>query len=170
MYGQRSLSQVPEDALVVNQLKAMSVDDSYPCESGETFARGGIGLFSTIADYLQFMSVLQTGRSSAGEPILSDAMLEFMWLNRLNADQMPISIGQSVFPGYGWGLTGRIMCNPAQSMLLTSLGEGGWAGAASTYFWVDRKRAFSGVVMAQYLGSAIPLGPDIQALSYSALE
>ena len=97
-------------------------------------------------------------------------MVDFMWCNRLSSEQMPIRIGQSAYPGYGWGLAGRVMDDPGQATTLTSEGEGGWAGAASTYFWIDRQRRFSGVVMAQYLGSAISLGSDIQSLGYSALQ
>lgn len=170
MFGQRVLGEVADDSSTSNHLKAMSVEESYPSDRGDTFSRGGIGLFSTIDDYLEFMHLLGTGCSRSGETLLSKTMLDFMWSNRLSAEQMPIRIGQSAYPGYGWGLAGRVMCNTAQAMYLTESGEGGWAGAASTYFWVDRNMRFSGIVMAQYLGSAVALGPEIQSLSYASLE
>ena len=170
MFGQRSLGQQPDASLTSNRLLPMSVEDSYPSNRGDTFARGGIGLFSTINDYLRFMNVMHSGTSCTGEQFLSSAMVDFMWCNRLSIKQMPISIGQNAFPGYGWGLTGRVMSDPGKSVNLASEGEGGWAGAASTHFWVDRRLGFSGIVMAQYLGSAITLGSDIQSLAYSALR
>jgi len=61
------------------------------------------------------------------------------------------------------------MADTSQAGAVSVLGEGGWAGAASTYFWVDRKNSVSGIVMAQFLGSAIAAGPDMQNLSYGAL-
>ena len=170
MFGQRSLGQLPDETVCTNQLLPMTVVGSYPSNCGETFARGGIGLFSTIDDYLKFMKVMQVGVSSTGERLISRPMVDFMWCNRLSSEQMPIRIGQSAYPGYGWGLAGRVMDDPGQATTLTSEGEGGWAGAASTYFWIDRQQRFSGVVMAQYLGSAISLGSDIQSLGYSALQ
>ncbi len=172
MFGQRELGDVPVAGVSgqppVNQLRVMDVDASYPI-SDANFARGGIGLYSTIDDYRRFMTVLMHGQASSGEWILSRPMLDLMWQNRLSASQMPIAIGEKAYPGYGWGLMGRVMADLSVSTRLSSVGEGGWAGAASTYFWVDRVNQFSGIVMTQYLGSEVTLGPDVQALAYGTL-
>ncbi|ASJ70407.1 serine hydrolase domain-containing protein [Granulosicoccus antarcticus] len=173
MFGQRELGEAPaaaadENKVPSNQLRAMNVDASYPSTDPD-FARGGIGLYSTVDDYRQFMSVLMHGKASSGELILSRPMLDCLWQNRLTQQQMPITIGTKAYPGYGWGLVGRVMADTSASMRLTGIGEGGWAGAACTYFWVDRANEFSGIVMAQYLGSEVTLGPDIQALAYGTL-
>ena len=55
-------------------------------------------------------------------------------------------------------------------LVATSMDEFGWAGAASTYFWIDREEDLIGITMAQYLGSKIPLGDDIRTAVYQALE
>ena len=47
--------------------------------------------------------------------------------------------------------------------------EFGWAGAGSTYFWVDREESLTGVIMAQYLWSNIPFAEEIKAAVYQAL-
>lgn len=169
MFGQRELGEVDSGDRASNTLQTMDVQESYPLSSTGSFSRGGIGLFSTIADYRHFMGVLIHGCAPDGRPVLSEPMLDMLWANRLSIAQMPICIGKKAFAGYGWGLTGRVMSDLSQSCNLSSVGEGGWAGAASTYFWVDRRRQLSGVVMAQYLGSAVPLGPDMQAITYGAL-
>ncbi|MFT6304564.1 MAG: CubicO group peptidase (beta-lactamase class C family), partial [Pseudomonadales bacterium] len=106
---------------------------------------------------------------SDGEPLLSAMTLDMLWQNRLTTAQMPIAIGDRAYAGYGWGLTGRIMSDTGSASTVSAAGEGGWAGAASTYFWVDRANAVAGIVMAQYLGSAIAVGPTIQSLAYGAL-
>ena len=62
------------------------------------------------------------------------------------------------------------MVDIGQALSLTSLDEGGWAGAASTYFWIDRHEDMCGVVMSQYLGSQIPLADDIRQSVYQALD
>ena len=109
------------------------------------------------------------GQAPSGEWILSRPMLDMLWQNRLSESQMPIAIGEKAYPGYGWGLMGRVMVDTSVSMRLSAVGEGGWAGAASTYFWVDRANQFNGIVMTQYLGSEVTLGPDVQALAYGTL-
>lgn len=173
MFGQRELGEVPRaaDAIAApnNPLLPMDVEASYPSMQDD-FARGGIGLFSTLADYRRFMQVLIDGRAADGRVLLSAPMLDLCWQNRLSDTQMPIRIGDKAFAGYGWNLTGRVMADTRQAMQLSSPGEGGWAGAASTWFWIDRRRQLHGLVMAQYLGSEVPLGPDMQALAYAALS
>jgi CubicO group peptidase (beta-lactamase class C family) len=169
MFGQRELGQVDTDPCTTNDLRAMDVSEGYPMSSDGKFARGGIGLFSTLSDYQRFLPVLMNGNSPDGEPLLSAMTLDMLWQNRLSTAQMPIAIGDNAYAGYGWGLTGRIMSDTANASTLSAAGEGGWAGAASTYFWVDRANEVTGIVMAQYLGSAIALGPSMQSLAYGAL-
>jgi CubicO group peptidase (beta-lactamase class C family) len=169
MFGQRELGQEEAAVCTTNDLRAMDVSGSYPMSSGGKFARGGIGLFSTLSDYRRFLPVLMHGNSPDGEPLLSAVTLDMLWQNRLTTAQMPIAIGGKAFAGYGWGLTGRIMSDTASASTVSAAGEGGWAGAASTYFWVDRANAVTGIVMAQYLGSAIAVGPTMQSLAYGAL-
>jgi CubicO group peptidase (beta-lactamase class C family) len=169
MFGQRELGQEEAGDCTANDLRAMDVNESYPMSSGGKFARGGIGLFSTLADYRRFLPVLMHGNTPDGEPLLSAMMLDMLWQNRLTTEQMPIAIGDKAYAGYGWGLTGRIMSDTSSACTVSAAGEGGWAGAASTYFWVDRSNAVTGIVMAQYLGSAIALGSNMQNFAYSAL-
>ena len=75
-----------------------------------------------------------------------------------------------VLAGYGWGLGVRVMTDLGQAQSLTGLGELGWAGAATTYFWVDPAEAMVGVVMTQYLGSMIPLSDDMRTAAYQMLD
>ena len=135
-----------------------------------TFARGGIGLFSTLDDYLRFVALLIDGRAPSGETLLSAPMLDLLWRNRLTGEQLPVRIGDKTMPGYGWGLVGRVMIDTGAAMHLTVAGEGGWAGAASTWFWADRANGIGGVVLAQFLGSAVPLGPLMQTAAYAGFE
>lgn len=169
MFGQRELGEVDTGELLDNKLVAMDVEASYPSNAAGEFTRGGIGLFSTLADYRRFIRVLADGLSPEGKPILSAPMINLLWQNRLTAEQMPIDIGGKVFSGYGWGLTGRIMSDISRAASLSTIGEGGWAGAASTYFWVDRQNDMRGIVLSQYLGSSVPLGSDMQTIAYGAL-
>ena len=168
MYGQRSLSEEMWNITTPQALTPMPVDTGYPVQS-KTFARGGHGLYSTANDYMKFMHVLLTGKSPKGEALLSTPMFEMMWHDRIPPEQQPMVIGENKLGGYGWGLFGRVLIDPGQALFLSSVGEGGWAGAASTYFWVDRENQFSGLSMTQYLGSGVPLGDIIRSAAYQAL-
>ena len=81
----------------------LDVARSYPPDAPDRFARGGLGLFSTLADYARFLAVLTDGATPDGERLLSGPMLDLAWTNRLPARQRPIAIGPQAFDGYGWG-------------------------------------------------------------------
>jgi len=149
-------------------LKPMDVESGYPSRYTESFARGGHGLFSTIEDYSHFAHVLLDGKSADGDVLLSAPMVNMMWQNRIPAAQRPLSIGPNEIYGYGWNLFGRVMLDTGAAMQLTASDEGGWAGAASTHFWVDRHAQMTGIVMTQFLGSSIGLGAEMQSAAYQA--
>jgi len=62
------------------------------------------------------------------------------------------------------------MIDLGAALSLTLPNEGGWGGAASTYFFVHRETGLNGVVMTQYLGSAIPVGDDLRVAFLQALK
>jgi len=170
MYGASSLSEVmapPEGAQILSET---NVEHAYPAAPNDFFRRGGLGLYSTTRDYLRFCEFLHQGKTSENRRLLSSPMVTMMWSNRLPDSDRTLRIGPSALPGYGWNLFGRVMLDVGQSMGLTGHGEGGWAGAAATYFWVDRANQLSGVVMTQYLGSSIPMASELRAAVYTMLD
>lgn len=166
MFGLRELHEVPPELEPEQVLQPMNVEACYPSDASGSFARGGIGLFSTMADYTRFAMFLHDGRSASGEVLLSAPMIDLLWCNRLPPRQRPIKAGRHAMGGYGWGLIGRIMVDPGEAVHLSVAGEGGWAGAASTWFWCDRRNGMTGLVLSQFLGSSIPLGPLMQTAAY----
>jgi len=134
------------------------------------FYRGGMGLFSTVDDYAVIAQFLQNGSAPSGQRLLSTKAVELLWKDRIPDSQKPLMIGPFPLAGYGWGLAGRVMTNLEQAAMITEQGECGWAGAASTFFWIDNKNDLIGVVMAQYIGSKVPIGEDFQTAVYQALD
>ena len=169
MFGVGDLTALPALEITPQTLEPLDVDDMYPHDRADTFQRGGHGLFSTLADYAAFARMLVEGKGPDGERILSRPTHSMLQANRLPASQMPIKIGPNALPGYGWGLIGRVMVDRGQALTLTGDGEFGWAGAASTHFWVDAHERMSGVIMTQYLGASIPLSDDMRTAAYQAL-
>ncbi len=150
------------------ELIPADVEDMYPSTNPD-YSRGGHGLYSTLDDYFKFGQMLLNGKSDKGDTILSRKMLEMMTSNRLPESQLPMRIGLNALPGYGWGLGVRVMMDTGKSLALTGQGEFGWAGAASTYFWVDPNEQMVGVIMSQYLGAILPLSDDLRGAAYQML-
>ena len=169
MFGMGDLSGLPPLDIRPQVLEPMDADEMYPHDQPQTFQRGGHGLFSTTADYAAFARMLIDGKSPDGAPLISRKMHEMLRANRLPAEQVPLKIGPNMIPGYGWGLLGRVMLGPGAAMTLSGDGEFGWAGAASTHFWVDSTERMSGVIMTQYLGATLPLADDMRTAAYQAL-
>jgi len=144
MFGSRELGQVMVESDEPNKLDLIDVESSYPADQPMNFYR----------------------ISADGHQLLSDKAINLMWRNRIESVLQPLILGFNVMGGYGWNLMGRIMLNPEQCEYRTAPGEGGWAGAASTYFWIDRSNAISGIVMAQYIGSTTQLGAVMQHAAY----
>lgn len=154
---------------LTQELIHSDVEEMYPSKN-PAYSRGGHGLFSTLDDYFKFGRMLLRGKGPNGQAIISRKMHEMMLSNRIPESQLPLRIGLSSLPGYGWGLGVRIMLDPGKAMGLTGKGEFGWAGAASTYFWVDPDEDMVGVLMTQYLGSMLPMADDLRSAAYQMLD
>ena len=131
---------------------------------------GGTGLVSTAPDYYRFCQMLLDGGELAGARILGRKTVELMTANRLLPQLLPYEIGGVPSLGYGFGLGMRVLTDVGQCQVVGSLGEFGWAGAASTYFWIDPQEATIGVQMAQFQpGGYYPLGDDLRVAAYQAI-
>lgn len=146
----------------------LDVEATYP-SGNPGFARGGHGLFSTAGDYLRFAQMLLNRGELDGARILAPKTCDLMHANHVPSALLPYEIGGMPSPGYGFGLGSRVLLNVAESALPGSVGEFGWAGAATTYYWVDPREELVGVLMAQSMLSFEPLRPDFRTLAYAAL-
>jgi CubicO group peptidase (beta-lactamase class C family) len=169
MFGNGDLDYIMDFDDKPQSLIPTDVSVQYPAGDPK-FYRGGHGLFSTLDDYARLVPFLATGLAPNGERLLSRKMVELMLTNRIPPEQLPLRIGPINVAGYGFGLAGRVLIEPGAALGLTSIGESGWAGAASTYFWIDKSEDLTGIVMSQYLGSKLPLGDDIRSAVYQALD
>ncbi len=168
MYG-KSLDEIYDDPFGEKKLEERECEAAYPSHPEAEIGRGGHGLFSTARDYLEFAFMTKSGSSREGEPLVSRKVLEFAWHNRLQPHLMPIAVGSFSQPGYGWNLLGRVMTDLGRAIHPTGMDEGGWAGAAATYYWVDRQEDLVGVVMTQNLGIISPMRNDMHTATYQAL-
>ncbi|MDA3037955.1 MAG: serine hydrolase [Actinomycetota bacterium] len=147
----------------------IDVSTTYPTDAPEVFVRGGIGLFSTIGDYMKFAQMLADNGAAAGGHLLSRKTLELMHSNHLDAALMPYELLGRPVPGMGFGLGSRVMLDVAKTTGTGSVGEYGWAGAAKTYYWVDPAEELVGVFMSQYMTGVLLPDRDFRSLVYQAI-
>lgn len=130
---------------------------------------GGGGLVSTASDYWQFAKMLLNDGELDGARVIGRKTLEFMTLNHIKPELLPLAIGPIPLPGKGFGLGFDVVMDAAQTGVLNSYGNFGWSGAAATNFWVDRQEQLVGIIMTQLMGNLLTFQQDFRALTYQAL-
>lgn len=134
-----------------------------------TYFPGGSGLFSTASDYLRFCQMLVNGGELDGKRLLSETTVDFMLRNHLPREIIPPD-GPNGRKGYGFGIGGAVLMDPAASEVLSAEGEFSWGGAAGTYFWVDRKNELAAVWLVQRPPFVHGPSKRFKVLTYQALE
>jgi len=129
--------------------------------NGRYFGGGG-GLASTAEDYFQFAQMLLDGGQRNGKRFLSPRAVEMM-ASVMASDTLP---GRQ--PGEAFGLSMRVVNNPAARNTAVSQGTFGWSGAYGTHFWIDPKEKVIGVLMAQTPNQEIR-GDFENAVAFSVL-
>eukprot|EP00966_Prymnesium_polylepis_P046717 1082926-Prymnesium_polylepis.1 len=96
-----------------------------------------------------------------GVRILSSKTCDYMTANHLPLDGAGVQrvdidtiatdsgFSETSFDGIGFGLGWSVMVDPIKASLLSSVGEFGWGGWASTFFAVDPKEKMLVVSMAR---------------------
>ena len=136
---------------------------------------GGGGLVSTMNDYLNFAELLRAGGTFEGNQLLSPRTIRYMTRNHLpdNADLRAFGrplFSETTFDGVGFGLLGSVTIDPVKAKVPGSIGEFGWGGAASTFFWVDPVEDITCVFMTQLMpSSAHPIRSQLKQMVHQAL-
>ncbi|WP_339722662.1 serine hydrolase domain-containing protein [uncultured Paraglaciecola sp.] len=127
----------------------------------------GGGLVSSMQDYFTFAQMLLNGGEINGVRILGRKTVEYMSSNHLPENLIPFN---TTSQGEGFGLAMSVTVDPGSSGFMSSKGNFGWGGMASTYFRVDPKEKIVFISMAQF----VPIGfhryhDDFRNLVYQAL-
>lgn len=140
---------------------------------GENYDSGGAGLFSTVSDYIKFVTVLANGGvSEDGYRLLKPESIQMMTKNYLCDDAIEDFVTTRL-NGYGWGLCGRVHMNSVVSHSRSSVGEFGWDSATACYAMVDvteRVAFYSGMHVRGCAYAHHILNPTIRNLIYEGLE
>ena len=72
--------------------------------------------------------------------------------------------------GLGFGLGGGVVLEPARTSMAGSVGDFGWGGMASTYFWTDPEERLTCIYFTQLIpSSSYPNRAELKALVHGAL-
>lgn len=130
----------------------------------------GHGLVSTAEDYFNFSQFVLNKGEYEGVRLLSPRTIEFMTMNHLRPDYLPMAMDKEPLYGMGFGLGFSVVMDPALAMTMSSAGTIGWGGAASTNFWIDPVEEIIGILMVQLLPSGTyPTTNDFRTAVYQAL-
>lgn len=122
--GVLSKEYTGEELVIVNENYAPS------------FESGGAGLFSTIADYKKFATMLLQKGMYEETRYLKRETIEYMTTNQLNEEQLS-SIDWPHLKGYGYGNLMRVLLDDKAQDIGGNCGEYGWDGWAGTYVAID---------------------------------
>tara|TARA_R110002153_G_scaffold30015_1_gene91972 strand:+ start:8853 stop:10076 length:1224 start_codon:yes stop_codon:yes gene_type:complete len=136
-------------------------------KSDPKFHSGGGGLVSTIQDYFTFAQMMLNGGEVNGVRILGRKTVEYMTSNHMPKNMLPYSPDAQ---GEGFGLAMSVTTDADMAGFMSSTGNFGWGGMASTYFRVDPEEKIVLISMAQF----VPIGfhrynDDFRNLVYQAL-
>ncbi len=135
------------------------VESALPPPKQPAYESGGGGLLSTAADYVRFMQIfLNGGRSGKGQ-VLKTQTVEDMGRNQIGQlsagrirSAMPMFSRDCDFhPGFEDKFGLGFLINPVAYEGGRSAESLAWAGAANTYFWIDRRKGKCAVLLMQIL-------------------
>ncbi len=148
---------------------AALVEDPRKMPDAPKSFNGGGGLYSTAADYVQFMRmILNQGVGPGKVRVLSPQSVRLMSSNQTGALQAgkmasfrhTFSMDVDLHPGQSDRYTFGFLTNPKAYPGRRSANSLAWAGLYNTYYWIDPAKNRCGVLLTQILPFA-----DTEALA-----
>ena len=121
---------------------------THPGEPLNRYMSGAGGLYSTADDYAHFARMLLDGGRYGGHRLLARKTVDGMMRNHLGMLDPPVTQFNT---GEGFGIGGYVVIDPARRGQLGSVGQYGWAGAASTTYTIDPHEHLVAILMLQHL-------------------
>lgn len=131
-------------------------------------ASGGGGLVSTARDYAIFALMLAQGGVWKDTRILKAATVRTMTTNQLPEALIPIRFGARAMAGLGFGLGVSVRVSGGDAT--NTVGEWGWAGAASTFFFVAPAKDLVVINLTQRMPLWNGLDRSVRPIVFEALK
>jgi CubicO group peptidase (beta-lactamase class C family) len=108
---------------------------------------GGVGLVSTVRDYLRFSQMFLNGGELDGVRVLEPDTVATMTVNRVPDALLPLGFGNPQ-PGRGWTLGFSAVMDAEVFPYPVSAGTFWWDGSSGTRFFIDPVQDMVTVIMA----------------------
>ena len=108
---------------------------------------GGVGLVSTVRDYLRFSQMFLNGGELDGVRVLEPDTVATMTVNRVPDALLPLGFGNPQ-PGRGWTLGFSAVMDADVFPYPVSTGTFWWDGSSGTRFFIDPVQDMVTVIMA----------------------
>lgn len=133
----------------VETLTRFEMEDPF---SEPWYESGGIGLYSTMEDYVHFCEMLINKGAYHGKELIGRRTYAFMTSNQLTSAQK----ASLPYDGYGYGNYLRVLEDTAAAVTDATIGSYECFGEAGTYFCIDPEEDLIIIYMQQMDGGADP--------------
>ena len=141
----RRLTSVYRPDRETGALRPYAIED-VPFTERPPLIEGGVGLLSTVIDYLRFSQMFLNGGTLDGTRLLRADTVALMTRNHLPDTVLPI--GGGYMAGSGWSLGFNVVLDAGAYPFPVGAGEYWWDGSAGTRFSIDPQHELIVVVMA----------------------
>ena len=121
--------------------------EAVPFTEQPALIEGGVGLVSTVRDYLRFAQMFLGGGELDGVRVLRPDTVALMTVNRVPDALLPLGFGAPQ-PGRGWTLGFCVVMDAGASPLPVREGTYWWDGSSGTRFFIDPVEDMVTVIMA----------------------
>ena len=121
--------------------------EQVPFTERPALIEGGVGLLSTVMDYLRFSQMFLNGGTLDGVRVLEPETVALMTRNHVPDTAMPLS-RSGYMAGSGWGLGFNVVLDPGRYSFPVGDGEYWWDGSSGTRFSIDPEHGLITVIMA----------------------
>ena len=123
--------------------------EAVPWTSRPRLLEGGVGLLSSVGDFLRFSQMILNKGELDGHRILSKDTARLIYENAVPDQAMPIG-EHGYWAGSGWTLGGfNLVMDPSAYSFPVSAGTIWWDGSAGTRYFIDPTQGIITVIMAQ---------------------
>jgi len=123
--------------------------EEVPFTQRPTLIEGGVGMLSSVMDYMNFSQMVLNKGELNGVRVLAPETAELMYHNAVPAQAMPIG-DSGYWRGSGWTLGGfNLVLDRDTYNFPVSNGTIWWDGSAGTRFFIDPTQNMVMVIMAQ---------------------
>ena len=121
--------------------------EQVPFTERPALIEGGVGLLSTVMDYLRFSQMFLNGGTLDGVRVLEPETVALMTRNHVPDAVMPLS-RSGYMAGSGWGLGFNVVLDASRYSFPVGDGEYWWDGSSGTRFSIDPEHGLITVIMA----------------------